>query len=80
MTVTATEFKLNMGHYFDILRDSDETIVITKNGKTIAELVKPRASAIDNLSNLLSDKEIAKITSYDNYRDIVIEERYGITL
>ena len=80
MTVTATEFKLNMGHYFDIIRESNETIVITKNGKIIAELVKPRTSATEYLSSMLSDREIARVSDYKDYRDIVIEEKYGITL
>lgn len=81
MTVTATEFKLNMGKYFDIIRNSDETITITKNGSIIAELRRPQISAVDTLSTLLTPREINKINSYgDNYRDIVMEEKYGITL
>ena len=80
MTITATEFKLNMGRYFEIIRESDETILITKNGRMIAELRRPSVTAVQALSELLTDREIKKAVSSDDYRDAVMEEKYGITL
>lgn len=81
MTVTATEFKLNMGRYFDIIRNSDETITITKNGNVIAELRRPQISGVESLSTMLTDREIKRIGSYGkDYRDIVMEEKYEIAL
>jgi len=36
MIITATEFKTNLGKYFDLVANED--IWISKNGKTIAKL------------------------------------------
>lgn len=54
MQVTATEFKLNMGKYLDLVRTED--IWITRNGKTIAKVVDPRVSSVDFISGTLSGK------------------------
>ena len=51
MIVTATEFKTNFGKYLDLIAKED--IFITKNGKTIAEVVNPQVSAVDSLRGLL---------------------------
>lgn len=39
MTITATEFKKNMGKYLDLAAKED--VLITKNGKSIAKLTSP---------------------------------------
>ena len=54
MTITATEFKCNMGKYLKLLKDED--IYVTKNGKYIARLTNPNVSAVDALSGLLEGK------------------------
>lgn len=54
MTVTAAEFQDNFRKYLDLLANGD--IFITQNGKTVAKLVKPTASAVDSLSGLLAGK------------------------
>lgn len=54
MTVTAAEFQDNFRKYLDLLANGD--IFITQNGKTVAKLVKPAASAVDSLSGLLAEK------------------------
>ncbi len=51
MQITATELKLNLGHYLDLV--SSEDIWITKNGKSIAKLINPNVSAVDAISGLL---------------------------
>ena len=84
MTVTATELKLNLGKYLDMMKASDnydDSIIVTKNGKEIAELRKPRPTVAERMGSLLSEAEIAGI-SYegDEWRDAVMEEQYGITL
>ena len=33
MTISATEFKTNLGKYIDYIASSDEEIIVTKNGK-----------------------------------------------
>ena len=49
--VTATEFKMNLGHYLEKVLTED--IWITKNGKTVAKLVNPNISAVDSISGIL---------------------------
>ena len=39
MQVTATEFKLNLGKYLELVLTED--IWVTKNGKTVAKLINP---------------------------------------
>lgn len=39
MSITATEFKMNLGKY--LLMAASEDIYITRNGKTIAKLTAP---------------------------------------
>lgn len=70
MEVTATEFKLNLGHYLDHVLTED--IWITKNGKTVAKLVNPNVSAVDSISGLLKGK-----VSEDLDRHSMRDERMG---
>lgn len=51
MTVTATDFKNNLGKYLNIV--SDEDILITKNGKVIAQLSKPQSNKLVTLRSLV---------------------------
>ena len=53
MIVTATEFKTNFGKYLDLIVQED--IFITRNGKTIAKVVKPHVSAVDSLRGMLKN-------------------------
>ena len=52
--VTATEFKMNLGHYLE--RVLTEDIWITKNGKTVAKLVNPYVTAVDSISGILKGR------------------------
>lgn len=70
MQITATEFKLNLGHYFELVKDED--IWISKNGKIIAKLVNPNVSAVDSISGILKDKAPENID-----RNTMQEERIG---
>lgn len=54
ITVTATEFKLNLGHYLECVSNND--IWITRNGKTVAKLVNPNVSSVDSISGILKGK------------------------
>lgn len=54
MQVTATEFKLNLGKYLELV--STEEIWISKNGKTVAKLVNPNVSAVNAISGILKGK------------------------
>ncbi len=51
MTITATEFKLNLGKYLEMVEE--EEIIITKNGKSIARLSKPESEKIALLDSLV---------------------------
>lgn len=59
MTVTATEFKTNFGRYLDLLPYED--IFITRNGKTVAKLVNPHVSAVDQITGILAGKVSADL-------------------
>ena len=54
LEVTATEFKVNFGHYLDLVPAED--IWITRNGKYVARLVNPNVSAVDSISGILKGK------------------------
>ncbi len=54
MQVTATEFKLNLGKYLELVKTED--VWVTKNGKTVAKLIDPNVSAVDSISGVLAGK------------------------
>ena len=54
MQVTATEFKLNLGKYLELVLTED--IWITKNGKIVARLINPNVSSVDSISGVLAGK------------------------
>ena len=56
MSITATEFKNNIGKY--LVLAAREDIFITKNGKTIAKLTSPyqqKMDIVDSLYGILPD-------------------------
>jgi hypothetical protein len=59
MQVTATEFKLNLGKYLELVLTED--IWVTKNGKTVAKLINPNVSAVDSISGVLAGKVPANL-------------------
>lgn len=59
MLVTATEFKLNLGKYLELVQNED--IWVTKNGKTVAKLINPNVSSVDTISGILAGKVPAGI-------------------
>ena len=65
MIVTATEFKTNFGKYLDMLTKED--IFITRNGKTIAKVINPQASAVDSLRGML--KNVPSDIDLDSLRE-----------
>lgn len=50
MSITATEFKNNLGKY--LLLSATEDIFITKNGKVIAKLTNPHQDRVDVAKSL----------------------------
>lgn len=53
MIITATEFKLNLGKYLDMVGKED--LFITRNGKTVAKVVNPQVSAVDAIRGILKE-------------------------
>jgi prevent-host-death family protein len=66
MTITATEFKLNLGKYLDMV--DKEEIIITKNGKSIARLSKPESEKIALLDSLVGVAKNVNIDDLDTIR------------
>ena len=68
MQITATELKLNLGKYLNMVNFED--IEITKNGKVAAKLVNPNVSPVDYISGILEGK-----VPEDTDRHTIREER-----
>ena len=50
MSVTATEFKMNLGKYLMLAETED--VFITKNGKVVAKLTNPNANRVEMAKSL----------------------------
>lgn len=50
MSVTATEFKMNLGKYLMLAETED--VFITKNGKVVAKLTNPNADRVEMAKSL----------------------------
>ena len=50
MSVTATEFKTNLGKYLALAESED--VYITKNGKVVAKLTNPNADRVEIAKSL----------------------------
>ena len=50
MVVTATDFKTNLGKYLDLLDTED--IIITRNGRRIAKLIKDEEDVLAEVQSL----------------------------
>ena len=68
MQITATELKLNLGKYLDLVNHED--VWITRNGKMIAKLINPNISSVEYISGVLAGK-----VSEDIDRHSMREER-----
>ena len=75
MRVTATELKTNLGKYLDLLGTED--VIITRNGRKIAKLVKEEddtLSEIRSLFGILAGSELSEMTN-DEIKDVIHQER-----
>lgn len=50
MTITATDLKENLGYYFDMVQKED--LLITKNGKAIAQMTNPNKKRVEDVRSL----------------------------
>lgn len=62
MQITATELKLNLGKYLNLVLTED--IWITRNGKLIAKMVNPNVPSVDAISGVLAGKVPADADRY----------------
>ena len=60
MTITATEFKKNLGMY--MLKALEEDIYITKNGQILVKLSNPNKDKIDILNSLVGTAAHEELT------------------
>ena len=75
MQVSSTELKTNLGKYLDLLGTED--IIITRNGRKIAKLVKEEddtLSEVRSLFGILADSELSRMTD-DELKGVIHEER-----
>jgi len=75
MFVSSTEFKTNLGRYLDMV--SQEDIVITRNGRRIAKLVKEEDDTLTDIRSLfgiLAESELSHMTDKE-IKTVVHEER-----
>jgi prevent-host-death family protein len=75
MYVTSTDLKTNLGKYLDLIQTED--IIITRNGRRIAKLVKEEDDKLAELSSLfgiLANSEFSTMSD-DEIRDTVRGER-----
>ena len=75
MFVSSTELKTNLGKYLDMVAEVD--IVITRNGRKIAKLVKEEDDALSDIRSLfgiLADSEMSRMTD-EEIKAAVHEER-----
>ncbi|MDR2712167.1 MAG: type II toxin-antitoxin system Phd/YefM family antitoxin [Clostridiales bacterium] len=75
MIVTSTEFKTNLGKYLDLI--NREEVIITRNGRKIAKLVREEDDALSSLRSLrgiIADPELSQATD-TQIREIIAQER-----
>ena len=75
MQVSSTELKTNLGKYLDLLGTED--IIITRNGRKIAKLVKEEDDTlleVRSLFGILAGSELSRMTD-DEIKGAIHEER-----
>ncbi len=55
MMISATELKMNLGKYLEMIQEMDDDLIITKNGKYIARISNPKKDALNYLHGLCKD-------------------------
>lgn len=73
MEITATEFKTNFGHYIDLV--GQEELIITKNGKRVAKLVKTEPTVVEKMSGLLATSN--KALDAKGWKEMRLADKYA---
>lgn len=71
MQITATELKLNLDHYLELVRSED--IWITKNGKIIAKMIDPNITSVDSISGILKGRVPENYDRYTLREDLIMD-------
>lgn len=74
MIVTATEFKMNMGKYLDMVHAED--ITITKNGKSIGVLIDPGVNTVRKLRGIIPVPEEVLDMDHKEMKAMRLKEKY----
>ena len=69
MQVNASEFKLNLEKYLELVHDED--IWVTKNGEIVAKLINPDISAVDAISGVLAGKVPADLDRHTLHEELL---------
>lgn len=64
ITVTATEFKTNLGQYLDMLSEN-VIVLITRNGKLVGKLSNPLVNNVDAITGILEGKLYSSFDRHD---------------
>lgn len=65
MSITATEFKSNLGKYLQLAMDED--ILITQYGKVVARLTKPFETRIETAESLFGI--LPQVSTFEEARE-----------
>jgi prevent-host-death family protein len=75
MNITSTELKTNLGKYLDLVTTQD--IIITRNGRKVAKLVKEEddvLSDVRSLYGLLANSDLSTMSDTE-IKSVIHEER-----
>ena len=78
MEITATEFKTNLGKYIDIITRGSDEITVTKNGKQVMHITKPKPTVAEKLSSLIDD--VPAGIDYDSIKKEALADKYEIDI
>jgi len=74
MIVTATDFKLNLGKYLELVVEED--IAITKNGRNVGVLVAPGVNTIRTMKGILQLPGELHGMDHKQIKEMRIREKY----
>lgn len=67
MIVTVTELKKNLNKYLKVINNED--VLITKRGKVVAKLSKPKSSKVAAINNLVGIADNGSDVSLDDIKE-----------
>ena len=74
MIVSATDFKLNMGKYLEMVNVED--ITITKNGRKVGVLVSPGVNTVRTMKGILRLPAEMQNMSCREFKEMRVREKY----